>query len=269
MKAKGARSALLAWGGSLLLHGLALFALLWWLGDVLQPAEPEARPVPMSLAMLVEPAIKPMQHPAEPVAEPVPVVEAVPEPVSEPEVVPKPVVIEPVPIVQPKPAVKPAPPKPKPMAEKPRVKPVSVSPASPAPSEPIAAATPTPTPAESVETQATPVLAPVVPAPVAADVQADAEAAYKARVRQAVAEHKHYPALARRLREEGRVVVAFTLESSGALVAVHIKQSSGSERLDEAALQAVRDAAPFPPFPEGSARQRWEFSLPLSFMLDS
>jgi len=267
MKAKGARSALLAWGGSLLLHGLALFALLWWLGDVLKPAEPVARPVPMSLAMLAEPTVKPMEQPAEPVAKPVPVVEAVPEPVSESEVVPMPAVIEPVPIVQPKPAIKPAPPKPKPMAEKPRVKPVPVSPASPSPSEALVVSTPAP--AESVETQATPVLAPVLPAPVAADVQADAEAAYKARVRQAVAEHKHYPTLARRMREEGRVVVGFSLESSGALVAVHIKQSSGSERLDEAALQAVRDAAPFPPFPEGSARQRWEFSLPLSFMLDS
>lgn len=262
MKTRGARSALLAWGGSLLLHGLALLVLLWWLGEVLKPAEPVARAVPMSLAMLTEPAVTPIEQPAEPVAVPEPVVEAVPEPVSEPELVPKPVVIEPVPIVQPKPALKPAPPKP--VAEKPRVKPVPVS-----PSTTEAMAVSTPAPAEFVETQATPVLAPVVPAPIAADTQADAEAAYKARVRQAVAEHKHYPALARRMREEGRVVVAFTLDSSGALVAVHIKQSSGSERLDEAALQAVRDAAPFPPFPEGSARQRWEFSLPLSFMLDS
>jgi protein TonB len=260
MKAKGARSALLAWGGSLLLHGLALFALLWWLGDVLQPAEPVARPVPMSLAMLAEPAIKPLQHPAEPVAEPVSVVA---EPVSEPEVAPAPVVIEPTPLTQPKPAVKSPPPKPKPLAEKPRVKPMPLSPASPSPSEALVMATPAP-----VETQATPVLAPVVPAPVVADVQADAEAAYKARVRQAVAEHKHYPSLARRMREEGRVLVVLTLESSGALVALRIKQSSGSERLDEAALQAVRDAAPFPPFPEGSARQRWELSLPLSFSLN-
>jgi len=63
--------------------------------------------------------------------------------------------------------------------------------------------------------------------------------------------------------------VEFTLESSGALVAVRIKQGSGSELLDEAALQAVRDAAPFAPFPEGSTRQRWEFTLPLSFMLDA
>ena len=268
MKAKGARSALLAWGGSLLLHGLALFALLWWLGDVLKPAEPVARPVPMSLAMLAEPAVTPMEQPAEPVAVPEPVVETVPaEPEPIPEPAPEPVVIEPAPLTQPKPAVKPPPPKPKPLAERPRVKPAPVSPALPAPTEALAVSTPVP--AESVEVQATPVLAPVLPAPVAADVQADAEADYKARVRQAVAEHKHYPTLARRMREEGRVVVEFTLESSGALVAVHIKQSSGSERLDEAALQAVRDAAPFPPFPEGSARQRWDFSLPLSFMLDS
>ncbi len=269
MKTRGRHRAWLAWAVSLLVHGLLLAALLWWLGAVTKPAELVARVVPMSLAMLVEPAAKPMP-PAEPVAiaEPVaePVAAAVPAKVeSIPEPMTAQVLTKPRPLAQPKPTLKPPPPKPQ--VEKPRVKHEATRPTLPAPSEPIAAATPAP--AAPVEMQATPVLAPVVPAPIAADAQADAEAAYKARVRQAVAEHKHYPKLARRMQEEGRVVVEFTLESSGALVAVRIKQGSGSELLDEAALQAVRDAAPFAPFPEGSTRQRWEFTLPLSFMLDA
>ena len=272
MKETGARGALLAWGGSLLLHGLALAALLWWLDDALKPADPVARPVPMSLSMLVEAVPKPVEPMTEPVLKSEPVVEPVqPEPVleSDPETIPEP---EPAPVepVPPKPEVKPLTPKPKAQTDKPRVKP---APSTPQPVTPPLAVSnetvnlPAPAPVASSETQSQTVLEPVLPAPLAPAAMDDAEAAYKAQVRQAVAERKHYPRLARRMGEEGRVVVEFTLEHSGALVTVRIKQSSGSERLDEAALQAVRDAAPFPPFPEGRARQHWEFSLPLSFSL--
>jgi len=95
------------------------------------------------------------------------------------------------------------------------------------------------------------------------------EASYRDRIRQAVDAHKHYPRMARRLGVEGRVVLAFTLRADGRLAGVRVAESSGSELLDEAALQAVRDAAPFPPFPEGVGRERWDFTLPLYFALDS
>ncbi|HES75701.1 MAG TPA: hypothetical protein ENO09_01690, partial [bacterium] len=65
------RGALLAWGGSLLVHGLVLGGLVWWLDDRLKLDEPAARPVPMRLSMLTEPVAKPVEPPAEPVLEPV------------------------------------------------------------------------------------------------------------------------------------------------------------------------------------------------------
>ncbi|SMH47103.1 energy transducer TonB family protein [Mesorhizobium australicum] len=57
------------------------------------------------------------------------------------------------------------------------------------------------------------------------------------------------------------VHVAFTVTTSGALASVSVTRSSGSSALDNAALQAVRRAAPFPPIPDG--RKSWNFSFPL------
>jgi protein TonB len=49
-----------------------------------------------------------------------------------------------------------------------------------------------------------------------------------------------YPAISRRLREEGRVLLSVRVTSQGLPEAVDIRQGSGYARLDEAALAAVR-----------------------------
>jgi protein TonB len=48
------------------------------------------------------------------------------------------------------------------------------------------------------------------------------------------------PAMARRLREEGRVLLLVRVSPQGHAESVQVRQSSGFERLDEAALAAVR-----------------------------
>ncbi|MFZ5500067.1 MAG: energy transducer TonB [Pseudomonadota bacterium] len=49
-----------------------------------------------------------------------------------------------------------------------------------------------------------------------------------------------YPAIARRLGEEGTVVLRVELDETGAVVFAEVKTSSGARRLDEAALAAVK-----------------------------
>ncbi|OGT20675.1 MAG: hypothetical protein A2V90_05120 [Gammaproteobacteria bacterium RBG_16_57_12] len=49
-----------------------------------------------------------------------------------------------------------------------------------------------------------------------------------------------YPAMSRRLREEGQVLLLVQVSEKGAAEQVEIKQRSGFSRLDEAALKAVR-----------------------------
>ena len=260
MKSAVARSRL-AWAVSLALHAVAVGGGIWWLERVLPEPKALVTPVALELSMLAAPTPPANEPPNESTQtevvkqEEVPVEPAIIEAVSEP------------PPPEPKPEPKPEPPKPKPV-QKEAAKPKPQSTPQPRPVQVESQAVvdqPQPMVAETVPAQ---VVAPVALAPAPARDGQD-EDRYKALVRSKVDAHKHYPRLARRMGEEGRVVVEFSVDASGAVSGVQIRQSSGSERLDEAALQAVRDAAPFPPFPEGVARTRWHFTLPLSFSLDS
>lgn len=73
--------------------------------------------------------------------------------------------------------------------------------------------------------------------------------------------------VARSVRAKGRgeVVVAFAVGSNGNVRGARVARSSGDASVDQAALNAVQKAAPFPPIPEGAGRSSWEFSVPLAF----
>ena len=58
-----------------------------------------------------------------------------------------------------------------------------------------------------------------------------------------------YPATARRMGWEGKVVVAFHLLSDGSVRDVRVLQGSGHAALDRGAIDAVRSASPFPRSP--------------------
>lgn len=74
-----------------------------------------------------------------------------------------------------------------------------------------------------------------------------------------------YPAQARRQRIAGEVHVSFTIGANGAVSGVDIVRSSGHAILDEAALQIVHRAAPFPAIPSAAGRSSWGFTVPLAF----
>ncbi|MBO9452054.1 TonB family protein [Tropicibacter sp. R16_0] len=74
----------------------------------------------------------------------------------------------------------------------------------------------------------------------------------------------NYPGLVKRkihrarrksVKVRGTARVSFRIADSGALAAVSISRSSGSNRLDQVALAQVRAAAPFPKPPAGARRQ--------------
>ncbi len=63
----------------------------------------------------------------------------------------------------------------------------------------------------------------------------------------------------------GVATVSFVVSASGQATSIRIARSSGQPALDEAALEAVRRAAPFPEIPDGAGRASWPFSVPISF----
>ena len=68
-------------------------------------------------------------------------------------------------------------------------------------------------------------------------------------IRDAIQRGIAYPATARKMGWEGKVVVAFHLLSDGSVRDVRVVQGSGHTALDRGAIDAVRSASPFPRSP--------------------
>lgn len=98
---------------------------------------------------------------------------------------------------------------------------------------PAVSVPPDPKPAPPVEARPAPP-APAAPAPPAPITPPSFNADYLDNPAPA------YPPLARRMGEEGRVMLRVYVETTGLPSKVEIRTSSGSERLDQAALEAVR-----------------------------
>jgi protein TonB len=77
-------------------------------------------------------------------------------------------------------------------------------------------------------------------------------------VRLRIERHKRYPRLAKIRQIEGRAKVRFVIDPHGKVQDVMIVKGSRHQRLDEAALNAIRMASPFPRPP------RHLFSGPIS-----
>lgn len=90
---------------------------------------------------------------------------------------------------------------------------------------------------------------------------------FKAELRRRIQQTQHYPLSARIEGVEGHTHVEFVLRRDGTLESVEVVQSSGSSALDDAAVAAVKDAAPYPPLPENQRGERLLFRLDLIFRL--
>lgn len=86
--------------------------------------------------------------------------------------------------------------------------------------------------------------------------------AYLGKLRSRIEEKKVNP----NSRDAGTVVVRFTVDARGNLVSREVATSSGSKRLDEAALAAVERASPYPPFPDGIGTPTIVVNVPFRFI---
>ncbi len=157
---------------------------------------------------------------------------------------PKPPEAKPLPMAKPQPAPRPAPKTPAPQLE-------TTSSTQPAPSAPV-----------------TPVAAPVdaKPAPSAPPAgEAVSQARFDADYLRNPA--PPYPALSRRMGEEGKVILRVSVSPQGGADNVEIKASSGSPRLDEAAQRTVRSWK-FIPAKRGDTAIQSVVLVPIIFKLE-
>ena len=65
----------------------------------------------------------------------------------------------------------------------------------------------------------------------------------------------NYPNEARRKKLSGSLILSVGLNDDGSIYNIKVRHSSGHKVLDDAAVQIVRLAAPFAPFPDGLKEQ--------------
>jgi protein TonB len=73
-----------------------------------------------------------------------------------------------------------------------------------------------------------------------------------------------YPALSKRLREEGTVLLRVNLDAQGIVLDIHIEKSSRFQRLDQAALEAVKQWR-FVPAKRGQVAMPSSALVPIEF----
>ncbi|WP_435531282.1 energy transducer TonB [Ramlibacter albus] len=167
-----------------------------------------------------------------------------PAPQPEPPKPPTPVLRQPHPA---KPSLPPAP------------QPVARIDAAPSPNAPTGVAEPQP--------PAPPIAAPVAAAPVAAP-----PAPPRIELPSSDADYLHnpkpaYPAMSKRMGEQGKVLVRVLIGADGSLIEAAITQSSGYERLDQAALSAVRQWR-FVPGKRNGVAVQMAHQVPINFVLE-
>ena len=171
----------------------------------------------------------------------------------------------------PKPRVTPPPPAPKlpppPQAVAPKVA------ALPPPPMPLAVAHAAPTPQTPTGVTSPAAVLPPVTAPVAATpAPVAAPPAPKVELPSSDADYLQnpkpsYPAMSKRLGEQGKVVVRVLIGVDGSAQQAEIRQSSGFDRLDQAALATTLRWRYVPGKRGGVAEAMW-FNVPINFVLE-
>jgi periplasmic protein TonB len=83
-------------------------------------------------------------------------------------------------------------------------------------------------------------------------------------IRNSILGKLHYPQLARRRGWSGQVEISFTITPDGHVSDLHVLTSSGFSLLDDEALTAIRQTAPFSPPPQVAA----SLTIPITFRLN-
>ena len=86
-------------------------------------------------------------------------------------------------------------------------------------------------------------------------------------VRERIKEVQRFPPNVRNLDDDSTTTIRFTLLKDGTILDPKVSASSGSRVLDNAALAAVQNAEPYPPFPEGQSGNSIRLELPVVFEL--
>ncbi|MFC1808634.1 energy transducer TonB [Candidatus Omnitrophota bacterium] len=87
-------------------------------------------------------------------------------------------------------------------------------------------------------------------------------------IRERLQQHTLYPYKAKLEEREGLVYLSFILKRNGAVSEIVVLNPSGEPLLDQAAMNSIRNASPFPPFPKNLVENEIKLNVPISFELE-
>jgi protein TonB len=165
------------------------------------------------------------------------------------------------------PEIAPEPPPP-PVAEQQPEKPVEEPPPPPPPPE-VATPTVVQPPPEEKPIEAKPP-APPPPPPAPARVKGGApriESSWQTALVRHLAQYKRYPSGAQSRGEEGVVMLTFSVDREGRVLAHHVARSSGYPELDAEVMAMIERAQPLPAFPPSMTEPTLDLTVPIRFSL--
>ncbi|EJK99369.1 periplasmic energy transduction protein TonB [Pseudomonas fluorescens Q2-87] len=245
------RQKLTRYSGSLAVvlgvHALAIALALNWTSRPPIELPPQAMMVELAPVPAPPPPAPPKvvtpPQPPEPVEElPLPKLAEAPEPEIS---VPKPV----------KPKPKPQPPKPKPKPEEKKPEPPKEQPSEQKPSD---------TPPTQAPTEKS-----AQPAPGPSPAQSAAKANWQGTLLAHLAKYKKYPRRAQQMNKEGTNRLRFVVDGEGNVLSFQLVDGSGTDSLDQATLDMIKNAQPLPKPPaELLSNGTIELTAPFVYSID-
>lgn len=94
-----------------------------------------------------------------------------------------------------------------------------------------------------------------------------AEERYIAELLQVLNKKRRYPEMARRLRQQGRVLLRFEVLRNGQVLEARVVEESAYESLNRSAQSMIREMQELKPFPDEIKKNRWSFVIPVEFKM--
>jgi len=90
---------------------------------------------------------------------------------------------------------------------------------------------------------------------------------YLSRLRSLIEDKKIYPKSAKRLKQQGRVIVSFLITKEGTFKNISLKDSSKYKKLNKAALELLNNISRFEPIPDELEKNKWVIEIPISYKI--
>jgi len=90
---------------------------------------------------------------------------------------------------------------------------------------------------------------------------------YLNRLRSLIEDKKIYPKSAKRLKQQGRVIVSFLITKEGTFKNISLKDSSKFKKLNKAALELLNNISRFEPIPDELEKNKWVIEIPINYKI--